>query len=554
MHYQKFVHRILLVAALAATGVFSRCGDAQTVYEPWDYSNLSLTQGADILGQVGTGSTGFDVSATSWNFTQGSGAATYDSQGLSFLGPNFNSLNTAGGAATIAAGEPNTKFTRMLETAITRPATGEPVDDFWVSFLLRRDSSDGGGASDGFWSTDGLWDKGAVGSQGIDEIRFVNGPPSGVAIGTGTTNFVATRILRRAVGDVLNPTVDNALLYVNPALDSEPAPGDANAIFSGGTGTNDRIRDAVSALFKFNGANNGVFTIDEFRIGDTYASVAPFTATNIKRLARYTFAPVSIGVVDRTSDDTEPLTLATSLTGGADFTTDDGGDPPMVTGGNVLIDGNVFNDISTSAAFSNNNFVEFTIGIDQATSISMQELSFNIDLESSESVFDWAIRSSADGFVSDIASGDFDGIAPGSTSVAADLEGVTSLQGATSDVTFRIAFANALADIGSGNGASITLVDLIGTVEGDIVGPTGDYDGDEDVDGADFLAWQRGESPNGATAGDLQAWQDNYGQGTTALSSVSAIPEPMSLQLLVVLSWALTCVRGRNVQAENPMC
>ena len=30
-----------------------------------------------------------------------------------------------------------------------------------------------------------------------------------------------------------------------------------------------------------------------------------------------------------------------------------------------------------------------------------------------------------------------------------------------------------------------------------------DFDGDEDVDGADFLAWQRGESPNLLSQSDL---------------------------------------------------
>jgi len=39
----------------------------------------------------------------------------------------------------------------------------------------------------------------------------------------------------------------------------------------------------------------------------------------------------------------------------------------------------------------------------------------------------------------------------------------------------------------------------------------GDFDGDDDVDGADFLKWQRGESPNGTTAGDLALWQGGYG-------------------------------------------
>jgi hypothetical protein len=44
-----------------------------------------------------------------------------------------------------------------------------------------------------------------------------------------------------------------------------------------------------------------------------------------------------------------------------------------------------------------------------------------------------------------------------------------------------------------------------------LVALDGDFDDDGDVDGNDFLLWQRGGSPNGATSGDLALWEDNYG-------------------------------------------
>ncbi|MDZ4658723.1 MAG: PEP-CTERM sorting domain-containing protein [Bythopirellula sp.] len=40
-----------------------------------------------------------------------------------------------------------------------------------------------------------------------------------------------------------------------------------------------------------------------------------------------------------------------------------------------------------------------------------------------------------------------------------------------------------------------------------------DFDGDTDIDGRDFLLWQRGGSPNPFSAGDLALWQDQYGGG-----------------------------------------
>jgi hypothetical protein len=57
----------------------------------------------------------------------------------------------------------------------------------------------------------------------------------------------------------------------------------------------------------------------------------------------------------------------------------------------------------------------------------------------------------------------------------------------------------------------------------------GDFDMDGDVDGRDFLAWQRGNSPNPFSGGDLAAWQAAY--GPPVLVAVAAVPEPTSLGL-----------------------
>ncbi len=61
----------------------------------------------------------------------------------------------------------------------------------------------------------------------------------------------------------------------------------------------------------------------------------------------------------------------------------------------------------------------------------------------------------------------------------------------------------------------------------------GDFDTDGDVDGRDFLVWQRNSA-----AGNLADWQGNYGSGgLSALSQASrAVPEPgMALQVVWVL-------------------
>ena len=83
-----------------------------------------------------------------------------------------------------------------------------------------------------------------------------------------------------------------------------------------------------------------------------------------------------------------------------------------------------------------------------------------------------------------------------------------------------------------------------------VSGGAGDFDGDNDIDGQDYLVWQRDP-----TVGDLaNDWLPNYGGGGTEitvvtaaaqnLSAVAGVPEPGSLTILVVscLAW---CGRRR---------
>jgi len=81
------------------------------------------------------------------------------------------------------------------------------------------------------------------------------------------------------------------------------------------------------------------------------------------------------------------------------------------------------------------------------------------------------------------------------------------------------------------------------TLQGAAVGPAGDFDIDGDVDGADFLTWQRGESPNGGDALELADWTSNFG-ATGLISTASAgVPEPSTL---ILLSGALVGSRCRR--------
>jgi hypothetical protein len=66
----------------------------------------------------------------------------------------------------------------------------------------------------------------------------------------------------------------------------------------------------------------------------------------------------------------------------------------------------------------------------------------------------------------------------------------------------------------------------------------GDFDFDGDVDGRDFLVWQRDPS-----VGDLADWQTHYGEGL--MSAVKAVPEPVGLALAAMASVIVACSRKR---------
>jgi hypothetical protein len=81
----------------------------------------------------------------------------------------------------------------------------------------------------------------------------------------------------------------------------------------------------------------------------------------------------------------------------------------------------------------------------------------------------------------------------------------------------------------------------------------GDFDNDGEVDGADFLAWQRGESPAPLSSGDLADWQANYGV-TGARAGVENVPESGGLAQLLLLSIATELRWSRcSLQQQRPV-
>ena len=67
----------------------------------------------------------------------------------------------------------------------------------------------------------------------------------------------------------------------------------------------------------------------------------------------------------------------------------------------------------------------------------------------------------------------------------------------------------------------------------------GDFDEDGDVDGFDFLKWQRGESPVPLSQDDLADWEANYGTVTPLSATATAVPEPSGGLLMCLAAAAL---------------
>lgn len=107
---------------------------------------------------------------------------------------------------------------------------------------------------------------------------------------------------------------------------------------------------------------------------------------------------------------------------------------------------------------------------------------------------------------------------------------------------------NSLSISLTGPGAgSFTGVGVVGDSLMLLAGLPGDFDFDGDVDGFDFLKWQRGESPDPLSQSDLTSWETNYG-AETLQAVTTTVPEPSTSMLLTVLASALWSLRLRQVR------
>lgn len=73
----------------------------------------------------------------------------------------------------------------------------------------------------------------------------------------------------------------------------------------------------------------------------------------------------------------------------------------------------------------------------------------------------------------------------------------------------------------------------------------GDFNNDGAVNGADFLMWQRGQTPTPNSAGDFAAWKSNFG-ANFATPLTTPVPEPGAVIGLWSAAGCLLLMRRRD--------
>jgi hypothetical protein len=226
---------------------------ALLAYEPFDYSPA----GADLNGRNG----GFGFSGP-WT-PGGFNASVNDNFDIASGSLSFQQLLTGGNRVTSLPTNAIAGLTRNLATPL-----GTAGETKYVSVLLRPEGQVGVGAFNGFFGltlespTEPEIYIGKPGSGVLDryvvENRGGEGQvPSNV---TPTANQTALLVLKAQ----FTATNDLFTLYVNPT------PGAAEP--SSGLLKNDANLGVVNGLTIY---STGAFSIDEIRLGDTFADVTP---------------------------------------------------------------------------------------------------------------------------------------------------------------------------------------------------------------------------------------------------------------------------------------
>ncbi len=257
----------------------SNASAALLAYEPFTNS-----VGTVIIGSGdGAGFNGV------WQSNSSTGVATNLGYGLSYTDAASNSLVTAGGSGFFQGGTTGTSGNSMQPIRLfnfSRGTNGTDSTTTWISFLMFRTGPTGTLAGN-------LYGRGAnvphdINTGALQKLAIGNGSGAGsntvalIPVGSGAnikgatniyggvTNFVVVRI-----DHIAGAANDNAYLFVNPSLATEPSTNNAGAISTNAFDYSfDRVR--VFAGGQSSAAQPyAELILDEYRIGETFADVAP---------------------------------------------------------------------------------------------------------------------------------------------------------------------------------------------------------------------------------------------------------------------------------------
>lgn len=270
---------VSLLAAIFFTGTLG-VRAALLAYEPF-----TNAVGTAIIGS----GAGFGF-AGAWQANSSGGTATNTGYGLAYTDAGGLTLVASGGAGFFQGlTTANTSMQPIRSFNFSRGTNGLDGVTTWISFLIARQGPTGTLAGN-------LYGRGANVPHDLGTIqKLATGNSSGAGSNTvgliptgaaanlkgstnafgGVTNFVVVRI-----DHTMGAANDNAYLFINPVLNVEPAASSAGANSTNG------FDFSFNQLRVFAGGQSSAaqpyaeIVVDEYRIGESYSEVTPFTVSN----------------------------------------------------------------------------------------------------------------------------------------------------------------------------------------------------------------------------------------------------------------------------------
>jgi hypothetical protein len=273
---------VLIVLGLFLFAPASRA--ALLSYEGFDYPS-----GSSIVGQ--NGGIGF---TQPWQLNSSQGVFTNQGFSLAYTDPQSNRLLTIGGSLLIQgltngdfAAQPN----RLLSYSRGTNTSGTDGVSTWISFLVVRQGPTTNSVTNVFNpyprsanlslynNVPSNTEKLAMGNTALTPSNNVALLPQGSInnIRTSAVNYSHTNFIVVRIDHVAGAALDNAYLFVNPPLATEPplSAADTNSIGQFDFSFN-RIRPFAGGNRPSAESPYAELVLDEIRIGETYADVAPY--------------------------------------------------------------------------------------------------------------------------------------------------------------------------------------------------------------------------------------------------------------------------------------